>query len=191
MDKLFEILQNLAPFSRKEWERARPLFVFKTYAANEMIFSADDKPMQIHFLIEGIGRYFYIDIEGKERNKSLVKAGGAFASISTLVSGEGSPFYTQAITECSTGAIAYSDLIKLSEQNKNWATFLRRVYENLALKKERREAGFLLLSARQRYEEFLSEFGGQSDLIPLIHVAMYLGITDVSLSRIRKEMGLT
>ncbi len=191
MDKLFEILQNLAPFSRKKWEGALPLFVFKTYAANEMIFSADDKPMQIHFLIEGIGRYFYIDIEGKERNKSLVKSGGAFASISTLVSGDGSPFYTQAITTCSTGAIAYDDLINLSEQNKNWATFLRRVYENLALKKERREAGFLLLSARQRYEEFLSEFGGQSDLIPLKHVAMYIGITDVSLSRIRKEMGLT
>ncbi|WP_419905111.1 Crp/Fnr family transcriptional regulator [Kiloniella sp.] len=191
MDKHFEIVRNLAPFSEKEWESALPLFSFKNYAANEMIFSAADKPLQIHFLIEGIGRYFYIDIEGRERNKSLVKPGGAFASISTLVSGEGSPFFTQAITACCTGAIAYSDLIKLSEQNNNWATFLRRVYENLALKKERREAGFLLLSARQRYEEFLRDFEGQSERLPLKHVAMYLGITDVSLSRIRKEMGLT
>ncbi|MFD2205823.1 Crp/Fnr family transcriptional regulator [Kiloniella antarctica] len=188
---MFEIVQNLVPFTAGDWESALPFFSFKTYAVSDIIFSADDKPMQIHFLIEGIGRYFYIDIEGRERNKSLVKAGGAFASITTLVSGEGSPFYTQAITTCTTGAIAYADLITLSEQQTNWAIFLRRVYENLALKKERREAGFLLLSARQRYEEFLSEYGAQSDLVPLKHVAMYIGITDVSLSRIRKEMGLT
>ncbi|WP_204248127.1 Crp/Fnr family transcriptional regulator [Kiloniella spongiae] len=187
---MLQIIQKLAPVSSREWERAEHLFHFRSYEDDGIIFSADDKPEEIHFLTQGIGRYFYIDSEGREKNKSLVQAGGAFASISTLVSGEASHFYTQAITPCQTAAINYRSLIMLSDENKNWALFLRRIYENLALKKERREAAFLMLSARQRYECFLAEFGEESRLIPLRQVAMYLGITDVSLSRIRKEMAL-
>lgn len=190
MCNLLPIIQKLSPISSGEWEGAKPLFRFRSYRADEIIFSADDKPEEIHFLTRGIGRYFYVDREGRERNKSLVKAGGAFASISTVVSGDASPFYTQTITSCETTAIKYCDLIELSETNNNWALFLRRVYENLALKKERREAAFLMLSARERYEAFLAEFGAESCLVPLRQVAMYLGVTDVSLSRIRKEMGL-
>ncbi len=190
MCNLLPIIQKLSPISSGEWACAEHLFRFRSYEADEIVFSAGDKPEKIHFLTEGIGRYFYIDSEGRERNKSLVQAGGAFASISTVVSGEASPFYTQAITPCQTAAIKYCALIELSETSSNWALFLRRVYENLALKKERREAAFLMLSARERYEAFLSEFGAESSMIPLKHIAMYLGITDVSLSRIRKDMGL-
>ncbi|WP_085909137.1 Crp/Fnr family transcriptional regulator [Kiloniella majae] len=187
---MFKIIQKLSPVSSYEWRDAKPLFASRSYCAGDVIFSAGEKPKVIHFLTHGIGRYYYIDSEGHERNKSLVKAGGAFASISTVVNGEDSPFYTQAITPCETVAIDYDDLIRLSEESKNWATFVRRIYENLALKKERREADFLMLSARQRYEGFLAEFGAQSNLIPLRQVAMYLGVTDVTLSRIRREMGV-
>jgi hypothetical protein len=48
----------------------------------------------------------------------------------------------------------------------------------------------LLLSARQRYEGFLVGFCDKAKEIPLKHVAMYLGITDVALSQIRKDMDL-
>jgi CRP-like cAMP-binding protein len=85
----------------------------------------------------------------------------------------------------------HSDFVKLADKYPGWGALARKILERLALKKERREASFLLLSARQRYEEFLLEFGGEAKEIPLKHVAMYLGITDVALSRIRKEMGLT
>ncbi len=190
MSQFLQIIQKLSPVSSAEWADAKSLFSSRSFGAEEIIFSAGDKPKGIYFLIHGIGRYYYIDSEGRERNKSLVKAGGGFASISTVVNAEQSPFYAQTITPCYTVVIDYDDLIRLSDENKNWATFVRRVYENLALKKERREADFLMKSARQRYEGFLDEFGVQSDLIPLRHVAMYLGITDVTLSRIRREMGM-
>ncbi|KKJ78119.1 catabolite gene activator protein [Kiloniella litopenaei] len=191
MSLFLQTIQKLSPISSGEWAKAKALFLDRSYQADEIIFSAGDRPEGVYFLTKGIGRYFYIDSEGRERNKSLVKAGGAFASISSVVNGEQSPFYTQAITPCDVMVINYGDLIRLSEENKNWATFVRRLYENLVLKKERREADFLMLSARQRYEGFLAEFGADSDLIPLRHVAMYLGITDVTLSRIRREMAMT
>ena len=74
---------------------------------------------------------------------------------------------------------------------KEWNDLLLRIYENLVIKKEKREADFLLLNARQRYEKFLLDYEMIEDVVTNYHIASYLGITDVALSRIRKEMNLT
>lgn len=184
-------LSQIAIIDPDEWDALLAEITFHTYAAKGVIFSCDDMPSKIYFVIEGIGRYFYIDREGIERNKSLVRRGGAFASVSTIAENLPSPFFAQAITPCTVGAIEYNTLVNLSESSLSLNRFLRKLFERLVLKKEKREASFLLMSATERYHAFLSEFDGESHLIPLRQVAMYLGITDVTLSRIRKEMDLT
>lgn len=188
---LHQIFSTIVPFSNEDWDKGISNFSFHSYEPKEYIFSFGDKPTEVYFVIEGIGRYFYIDMEGKERNKSLVRSGGAFSSISTLINGSPSPFFAQAITQCTTAAINYDVLIELTEHSKQWSSFVRKILELLVLKKEKREASFLLMSAKERYEVFLKEFQQDSELIPLRQVAMYIGITDVTLSRIRREMGLT
>ncbi|OOE40924.1 hypothetical protein BZG09_16035 [Salinivibrio kushneri] len=188
---LQETFAKIAPLEGSELEMAYPYIHFKAYAPKEYIFERGDFVSDVHFLISGVGRYFYIDSEGNEWNKSLVKQSGAFSSVSSLVEGSASTFYAQALTQSLVAAIKYEHLILLAKESDEWADFLRKLYERLTLKKEKREASFLLLNARERYEEFLLEFGSESELIPLRHVAMYLGVTDVTLSRIRKEMGLT
>ncbi|MCE0557687.1 Crp/Fnr family transcriptional regulator [Motilimonas sp. E26] len=188
---LREIFSQIVPFDQVELDLAYQYFSFQTYKPKDYIFSCGDIVHDVHFIIDGIGRYFYIDKEGNERNKSLVRKGGAFSCVNSLVEGSPSPFFTQAITQCTIGSIAYERLITLSKSNCNWGDFLRKVFERLVLKKEKREAGFLLLSAKERYEQFLVEFGEESRLIPLRHIAMYIGVTDVTLSRIRREMDLT
>lgn len=186
---LHEIFSKIVPFSQADI--AIEYFTFRTHPPKNYIFHCGDFVRDVHFVIDGIGRYFYIDEKGNERNKSLVRTGGAFASINSLVDGCPSPFFAQAITQCSTASIEYNCLIKLSRKNYNWGEFLRRVYERLVLKKEKREAGSLLLTAKERYEQFLDEFGEEGKQIPLRQVAMYIGVTDVTVSRIRREMGLT
>ncbi len=188
---LHDIFSKIVLFNQDDWDKGSSFFSFHNYEPKEDIFSYGDTPHEVHFVIDGIGRYFYLDKEGKERNKSLIRSGGAFASVSTLIEGSPSPFYAQTITPCTTATIKYDDLIALSENNHQWNAFLRKILERLVLKKEKREAGFLLVSAKERYEQFLCEFKEEGNLIPLRHVAMYIGVTDVTLSRIRRNMGLT
>lgn len=181
----------IVPLSAKELAAGKAVFTVASEPRHQIIFKAGDKVKKVHFLVQGVGRYFYIDENGNEKNKSLVRAGGAFTSLSSLINDDVSPFYAEALTPCVTLNIEYSALVKLSEQFVGWARFLRCVYERLTLKKEKREADFLLLDATQRYQEFVNEFGEEGRCIPLRHVAMYIGVTDVSLSRIRKQLGLT
>ena len=51
-----------------------------------------------------------------------------------------------------------------------------------------REHDLLALSGRQRYEAFCRQFPALSGRVPLLHLATYLGLTDVSLSRLRRGM---
>lgn len=189
--KLSDLFLNLAPLSADELDMAFNVTAFHRFDAKSSIFSCGKVIPDIHFVLNGIGRYFYLDEHGNEWNKSLVQKGGAFACMSSLVEGAPSPFFTEAITPCLTASITYEHLIEFARHGEHWHLLIRRVFEQLVLKKEKREAAFLLLDARARYKQFLDDFGEMSHRIPLRHVAMYIGVTDVSLSRIRKEMGLT
>ena len=189
--RFLELYTPLVAFTEQDWQLAAPYFSFHRYQTGDFIFTVDDSPESLDFVLEGVGRYYYVDKEGKERNKGLVRKGGAFVSLSSVISGARSPFYTQAISACATAKIRYKDILKLCDNSPNWNLFLRKSYEILTLKKEQREAGFLMMSATERYQQFLADFADEASLIPLRHVAMYIGITDVSLSRIRKQMDLT
>lgn len=188
---LKQFTSTMVHLNPKELAAGKAAFTVESVPAHQIIFKAGDDIKKVHFLVQGVGRYFYIDANGNEKNKSLVRAGGAFTSLSSLIYRHKSPFYAQTLTSCVTLNIDYKALIELSEKFVGWSRFMRCAYERLALKKEKREADFLLLDATQRYQEFINEFGEEGQQIPLRHVAMYIGVTDVSLSRIRKQMGLT
>jgi CRP-like cAMP-binding protein len=188
---LKNIFERYVTFNEDEWESARCFLNIQTWGIGDHFFKAGEYPRKVYFLVEGRARYFYVTADGKEKNKSIVRIGDALACMNTLINNDSCPFYTQALSGCTTVSIDYSDFVMLADKYSKWNLLVRKILERLALKKERREASFLTLSARQRYEEFLADFGDEAEEIPLKHVAMYLGITDVALSRIRNEMGLT
>jgi CRP-like cAMP-binding protein len=188
-DILYPILNNISPISKVNWDIAKPYFKTKTLKQGEHLFYMEDKVEDFYFLIEGLARYYYLTEKGKEFNKSFAeKKGHLLSSISAVSHGTGSPFSVEVLSSFTTLYIPYKKLLELGEKYKEWNDLLLRIYENLVIKKERREADFLLLNARERYEKFLSDYSMIEDAVPNYHIASYLGITDVALSRIRKEM---
>ncbi|WP_428025667.1 Crp/Fnr family transcriptional regulator [Arcobacter sp.] len=186
---LYPILNNISPISQENWEIAKKYFKTKTLSKGEHLFYIEDDVKDFYFLIEGLARYYYLTDDGKEFNKSFAeKQGHLLSSISSVSHGTGSPFSVEVLSSFTTLYISYKKLLELGEQYKQWNDLLLRIYENLVVKKEKREADFLLLSARERYEKFLEDYSMIEDAVPNYHIASYLGITDVALSRIRKEM---
>lgn len=190
IETLRERLDHVHPLSDPAWNACVGHLQVRNWYPRKLIFAAGDQDRSVYFIVDGIARYYYIDADGRERNKSITGVGGALCSMDTAINGNPSPFFAEAITDLQTVAIGYATLLELSDAFGDWAIVVRRLLERLILKKERRESDFLMLSARQRYEKFLAEFGNDATRIPLRQVAMYLGITDVALSRIRREMGM-
>lgn len=191
LEHLHSLLAQRIRFSSSAWKAAGARFSARRFAAGEHVIEAGKRVCTVGFLLQGFARYYYLTPSGEEFNKSFAKEGQVLSCISSLVAGEPSPFFIQALEPCQCLFLEYQDLQELCRLHPEWGELVRHLLEQLALKKERREADFLLLSAQERYQKFLQEYADIASRIPNYHIASYIGITEVSLSRIRRRMGYT
>lgn len=188
---LRSMLNKLHPLDDSAWRAAAPYFSSRRFPAGTYMVEAGKVTKELYFLTSGIARFYYLKPNGKEFNKSFSMKGDVLSSISSLVTGQPSPFYIQALSCCECLLISYQDFRKLSETHRALERLRIGLLERLAIKQERRAYDFLILSAEERYANFLQEYAHLAESVPNYHVATYLGITEVALSRIRRRMGLT
>lgn len=191
LEGLKNLLSGLQTFSEGSWSAAAPHFVHGSYREGEYVIEAGEVVTHIGFLTDGLARYYYLTREGKEFNKSFALPGHPLTSIISLITGEPAPFFIQALAPCDCLFLPYERMVALSDRYPDWNHLGRKLLERLAIKKERREADFLLLTPQERYQQFLKAYGDLAASIPNYHIASYLGVTEVALSRIRKRLGMT
>jgi CRP-like cAMP-binding protein len=97
-------------------------------------------------------------------------------------------FSVQSLADSELITFRYKDFQALYDRHVCWERLGRIIAEQLFINKETRERELLLLSAEARYRMFLERYGHLSGQIPQYHVASYLGITPVALSRIRRSL---
>ncbi|OUS26182.1 hypothetical protein A9Q99_19595 [Gammaproteobacteria bacterium 45_16_T64] len=155
----------------------------KTY-----LHDADAVATDIFFICKGLVRIFYITEDGKEYNKTFGEEGAMLGAIQSAVKAEPSRYHIQALEPVIALSIPIEQLNRLYAESLVWANIGRKAMESLAVRKEKREAQFLLDSAESRYRQFLEDSPQLIARLPLYHIASYLGITDVALSRLRRKI---
>ncbi len=191
LTSLHTLLNRISPLSDDAWSAAEPIFQYRTFEAGKHLIRHGDDINELYFLTIGLVRFYYLDTQGREFNKSFSTPGQVLSSLSSLVEGSPSPFSIQALASSECLILSYSQFLKLSNRFPEWRSLQIRLLEQLIIRKERREADFLLLSATERYHKFLHEYAHIAAQIPNYHIAAYLGITEVALSRIRSRLRLT
>lgn len=142
----------------------------------------------MHFLLDGLVREYYITDDGREHAKSFVRAGSFVAAYTDHILARPSNVWIQALEETRALVFPFAAFDALREANPVWARIDRRVLEALFAHKEHREFQFLTMDASQSYRRLLDDFPGIEDLVPQYHLASYLGITPIALSRIRRRV---
>lgn len=173
-----------------EWEYVAPHLVERGFEKNEYLVSAGEVADDFYFILTGLVRFFYSTEDGKEFNKNFVMEDGFAGSFHSLVLGAPCGYFIQALEVTNTIVLPNRLLRELYERHPCWERLGRRNAENLALVKEAREKELLLDSLETRYRRFMTEFPGLADRIPQYHIASYLGVTGVALSRIRRKINL-
>ena len=141
-----------------------------------------------YFINRGLVRFFYSTEDGKEFNKHFAMEHGFAGSFHSLLLNEPCGFFIQALEKTETIVLPNRVLHEFYDRHACWERIGRINAEWLALIKEAREKELLLDSLEVRYRRFLKEFPGLLNRIPQYHIASYLGVTDVALSRIRKKI---
>ena len=187
IQKLRVFISRITEIPDDQWEYFADQLAERNYQKEQMILFAGEVVSEFYYILEGLVRYFYVTAEGKEFNKAFAKENDFAGSISGFVSDIPSRFFIQAIEDTKVLVLPTSLIKECYDRHPSWERLGRRLAERLALQKELREASFLLDSAETRYRHFLQEFPDISSRMPQYHIASYLGITEVSLSRIRNK----
>lgn len=183
---LASVFLRLADIPTDDLNRMIAKFTPLTLEKDAHFLLAGDVPTRIGFLVSGLMRMYYVDLDGNEYTKSIIPAGDFITSHSALILREPSPLYIRAEQPSQILVLSYEDYEQLDAPH--WQIVRRKLVERLYIKKEKRERQLLLDDATTRYLTFLEEFPDLEDQIQQYHIASYLGITPVSLSRIRASL---
>ena len=188
---LHNLLQSVAPLPDDEWAWLEARLAQREFGPGATLFRPGQHDAGIHYLRSGLVRYFHLTEDGRERNHTFAAEGNLVGCLPAFVGPGPCPFAVEALEPTETYLIDSDTTRAFNDRHNCWVLLRLRLMEHIALRKEERETEFLLDSAEARYRRFLARYRALADRIPQYHIASYLGITPVALSRIRKRINLS
>ncbi|AUD03543.1 Crp/Fnr family transcriptional regulator [Spirosoma pollinicola] len=140
-----------------------------------------------YYFIKSGGLRIYFDKDDRQITGWLAFQNDFFTELNSLKSGQPTQFNIHAIESSTLLTIDKSQMELLYRQFPLWQQFGRQIWENAFLKVINGILSYQTMTAEERYLGMMK----QSDLlqkVPLKQLASYLGITQTSLSRIRKNI---
>ena len=170
-----------------EWEKFESFLKVQELKSKEYLEMQGETPRQISIIIEGIFRAFYLTESGDEKTIVFRGPGKLLSTYSSFIDEKSSKFSIQALEDGIVLYVSIEDFRKLIHGNNFWQKIAGEYYTRLFIEKEKREQSLLSEDARTRYSNFLKDYPGLIDRINHYHIASYLGISNVTLSRIRNS----
>ena len=179
---------HLVSLSDQAWNAYMQLFSPHELAAGEFFVQAGTTADSIALVTSGALREYFVTRDGKEFIKAFVLPGQFTGSLFDLLSGEPSTANIQTLKPTQLWVAPYGKVRVLYDLYPEWERVGRLLTEDLFIKKARREYEFLTMDATERYLNLLAQQPDLEQHVPQYHIASYLGITPVALSRIRRAV---
>ena len=144
-------------------------------------------PHKIAFIVSGIFRAYYLTEAGDEKTIVFREKGKPLSAYSSFLRKEPAKFSIQALEKSLLLFITIKDFEVLLSQDPSWKLNIGQYYMNLFIEKEKRERELMSDDAETRYLRFLKDYPGLDERVNHYHIASYLGISNVTLSRIRNK----
>lgn len=154
-----------------------------SFKKNETIQQAGNSCKTIYFVIEGITRIFYLK-DGNDITEHFAFHNDVIVRAESLFTGKPTQKSIEALEPTKIIAIDSAKLFALYDQHHDVERLFRLIFEREYVNTIKRLESMQFQNATERYLELLDKTDFVKK-IPLKYIASYLGITQVSLSRIR------
>ncbi|MCR9064282.1 MAG: Crp/Fnr family transcriptional regulator [Cytophagales bacterium] len=140
----------------------------------------------IYLIQKGVARTFFYK-EGKDITVHIAAEGELITAIDSVISLKRSRYNVELLEDSEVHALSYQALHSLLEKHPHYEKYMRLILEQLYAEGADRIEEFLFYSAKERYDNLMNNKPGLLNRVNLGHIASYLGITQETLSRIRKS----
>jgi CRP-like cAMP-binding protein len=183
-----EIINSIYPLSNNAMEKIESLIEMESYDKRETFIKRGQRNTKEYFVIQGVCRSYLLDPEGQEITVSFFDSRSILSPYTTRTKDSISILNFQALTPLKLASIAAHEFEKLMIHDLEIRNFGNSVLRNELAAKVQKEIGLASLTAKERLLMFREQFPMLENRIPHTDISSYLGITNISLSRLRGDL---
>jgi CRP-like cAMP-binding protein len=184
---LLQELQAKHSFPDEDFPKLISLFNHCTFKKNDMMFSAGEVVKLTYFILKGCVRQYYISPEGGERVIYFAKEGNWCAELNSFLHEEPTNLSMQALEDVEALCITRENWEKAMTTIPAFMMYHLKNHQRILAKLKEEVGKAVVESPDEKYRRLVNENPELLQRLPQYQIAMYLGITPETLSRIRKR----
>ena len=161
-------------------------FEERKFSKNDF-FLREGKVSDLLYLAEGLMRAYTFDLKGNEVTTNFFVKGRQVFDHASFFLQTPSEENIQAVTDCMGYSITFEKMNSIFHSIPEFREYGRGMLVKELVSYKKRTLAVINKSAEQRYEELIKGDREIFKFAQLKHIASYLGVTNSSLSRIRRE----
>jgi CRP-like cAMP-binding protein len=184
MEQLFQYFKKFNPLTQEAENAIAEISTMVSIKKNKDLQPIGHTCKTIYFINKGVARIYYFK-DGIDITEGFFFENSIIARVESLFTGKPSRKAIQVLEDAEIVAINAKALFKLYNSFPEIERLFRKIFEAAYVDTVNRIEGIQFHAAEERYNALLNEAPNVLQRVPLKYVASYLGITQVSLSRIR------
>jgi len=196
MIALRDVLAQFSPLPQTLWDSLTPQLATEAVARGDHWLQPGQAASHMAVVQQGAFRQYYITADGTEYTVYFSLEGSLVCAYSQYLQGQPCGFYLQALEPVKLQSLPLAVLFQQEALYPEVPQLARKLAEYVFINLESRLHGLLMLSPEDRYLRLLTHpptclLEGAPPVwerIPQKYLASFLGITPVSLSRIRARV---
>lgn len=182
------LLQSVPGITKEDIEILAPYTSVRKFKSGETYIKSGENNRKVYFIKSGIVRVYHLEDNGTEKTLLFHNKKSFFGNYDAIIFNQPSRYFYQSIGETELFELTY-DAVHLASQKSVTINNLRAnmFLAMIGILLQNIE-DFVLLNPEERYQKHLEENAKVLQKVPSKYIASLLGITPVSLSRIKKRL---
>lgn len=181
-----DFLLTLVPFNTDELNAIVNCFEKEKALKNQVLVAQGDICKHLYYVEQGMARSYYINENGKEITQWFFIAGKFMTSVDSFFQHTPSDYYLELLEDSIIYSITKENLDALFNKYPKMQKLGRLATTEMLTRVVNKLNAIQFQTARDRYDYMLTEFPNIAHHVPLGHIASYLGMSQETLSRIRR-----
>lgn len=182
---LLDVLEKRLGETLPRAAQLRDRLVQRSWRRGETLFRAGDSISQLALIRRGVVKFSYLSPDGTERVRDFIAEGQLAACVGALGGDVEAAYDGRACEDTLAQTLDLKVLRPLLESEPLWARCVNLLMHDITRHLADREKMLLTLTPSERLAHALSERPWLRDRVPQQDLAAYIGITPVSLSRLK------
>lgn len=188
MSKLTDFFKRFSFLSAEDIAQIEAVAVKRTYAAGEEFIKLGATRKKVGIIETGLVRGYSIKSSGEEVSVLFAKEGEVASTHELIFYNEPSRQIVEFLEPTTMLVFDYRDIERLAVNNPRVEQMRNQFIQDFLIKVLQRLETFLICTPEERYLWLMEEEPSLMQRVQQKHLASFLGITPVSLSRLRSRM---